>query len=208
MYQMNNQSKEKVWKDEAGNSIPVSHIKPVEKVNEKITANVAKEALKVSDALAKLKATFASNVEQAFNAFLKDYKGVKPDFKGNITVFNFDRSIKIERRCSEAIHFDDLTIAAAKAKLEDFLKDGISAKDEVIKQMVLDAFSTARGKLDVKKILGLKRYADRIKDDRYAEAMTLIDQAIRRPESAIYFRVWIKNDQGQFEAIPLALADV
>jgi hypothetical protein len=208
MYQVKNQLTSKVWQDEAGNSIPLTHIKPVEKINEKVTVKVATQAIKVSEQLSKLKALIAALVMEAFNAFLKQYNGSKEAHKGNITVYNFDRSIKVEMRVSDAIQFDDLTIMAAKAKLESFLRDGITAKDDVIKEMVLEAFSTARGKLDVKKILGLKRYADRINDDRYAEAMKLIDQAIRRPDSATYYRVWIKNEAGEYEAIPLALADV
>jgi hypothetical protein len=208
MYQFNNQQKSKVWTDEAGNSIPATHIKSIEKVNEKITASIACQAIKVSQQLAKFKENCEKLVEQAFTAFKKHYQGSKQDFKGNITIFNFDRTIKVEVRVSDAIQFDDLTIMEAKAQLEAFLNDGISAKDAVIKQMVLEAFSTARGKLDVKKILALKRYADRIKDERYEKAMSLIDQAIRRPDSATYYRVWVKAPQGHYEAIPLALADV
>lgn len=202
------QTKEKVWKDEAGNNIPSTHIKPVERVNEKVTGAILLKAIKVSEQLAQLKSFIADKVDEAFEAFRKSYEGRKEDFKGNITIFNFDRSIKIEVRVTDAIQFDDLTISAAKAKLDEFLRDGIQAKESVIKEMVLDAFSTARGKLDVKKILGLKRYSDRIKDVRYSEAMSLIDQAIRRPQSATYYRVWVKTNQGQYEAVPLALSDV
>jgi hypothetical protein len=208
MFEFTSQLKEKIWKDEAGNSVPVTHIKAHEKVNEKVTAIIAKESIKVSAQLSRLREHIAKLVEEAFEAFRKTYEGKKETFKGNITIFNFDRSIKVEVRVTDAIQFDDLTINAAKQKLDEFLRDGITAKDSVIKEMVLEAFSTARGKLDVKKILGLKRYADRIKDDRYAQAMSLIDQAIRRPQSATYYRVWIKSSQGHYEAVPLALADV
>lgn len=208
MYNFKNQSKEKVWKDEQDNSIPSTHIKPHEKVNERVTASIATKAIKTSEALKQLRAHIEKLVDEAFEAFRKSYEGKKETFKGNITIFNFDRSIKVEVRVTDAIQFDDMTIRAAKEKLDDFLKDGISAKDAVIKEMVLDAFSTARGKLDVKKILGLKKYADRIKDDRYEAAMSLIDQAIRRPNSATYFRVWVRATQGHYEAIPLALSDV
>jgi hypothetical protein len=208
MLKMNNQSKQKIWIDEAGTSIPISHIKKHEKVHEKITASLAAHAMKVSDSLAKLKEEFSEKIEAAFKAFIDEQKTIKDTHKGNITVYNFDRSVKIERRNSEPIQFDDMTIQAAKEKLEEFLKDGITAKDQVIKDMVLEAFSTARGKLDVKKILGLKRHADRIKDQRYHEAMKLIDQAIRRPDSATYYRVWIKNERGEYQSIPLDLAAV
>jgi hypothetical protein len=208
MKSFNIQTKERVWQDESGVKIPSTHIKPLEKINEQVTGNIANRAIKVSESLAQFKAYISAQVEKAFEAFRKSYEGKKEDFKGNITIFNFDRSIKVEVRVTDAIQFDDMTIAAAKAKLDEFLRDGIETSDAVIKEMVLDAFSTARGKLDVKKILGLKRYADRIKDARYSEAMSLIDQAIRRPNSATYYRVWVKTSQGHYEAIPLALSDV
>jgi hypothetical protein len=202
------QLKSKAWKDETGNTIPSTHIKSVEKINEKVTVAIATHAVKVSEHLTKFRANCEKLMDEAFNAFIKQYDGKKENHKGNITLFNFDRSIKIEMRVSEAIQFDDLLINEAKAKLEDFLRDSITAKDAFIKDLVLEAFSTARGKLDVKKILGLKRHADRIKDDRYAAAMKLIDQAIRRPDSATYYRVWIRDEAGKYQAIPLALADV
>lgn len=202
------QLKEKIWKDEAGNTIPISHVKTVEKINERVTITIATKALKVSEAIAKLKEDIEQLTEQAFEAFRKEYKGKKEDHKGNISIFSFDRSIKIVVRVSEAIRFDDQTINLAKERLTEFLRDGISAKDTVIKDMVLDAFNTAGGKLDVKKIFGLKRYASRIEDSRYAEAMKLIDEAIRRPDSATYYQVWIRNSRGEYDAVALSLADV
>lgn len=206
--QVKSQLKSKIWTDEAGNTIPVSYVKPVEKVNERVTVTIATKALKVSQALSGLKAEIEQLTEQAFEAFRQEYKGKKQDHKGNISIFSFDRSIKIVVRVSEAIKFDDQTIYQAKEKLTDFLRDGISAKDNIIKEMVLDAFSTAGGRLDVKKIFGLKRYASRIDDKRYAEAMRLIDEAIRRPDSATYYQVWLRNSKGEYDGIPLALADV
>jgi hypothetical protein len=202
------QLKNKVWTDEAGNNIPLTHVKPVEKVNERVTVTIATKALKINEALNSFKAEVEKLTEQAFDAFRIEYKGKKQEHKGNISIFSFDRSIKVVVRVSEAIKFDDQTINQAKEKLIDFLKDGISAKDTVIKDMVLDAFNTAGGKLDVKKIFGLKRYASRISDSRYAEAMKLIDEAIRRPDSATYYQVWLRNAKGVYDAVPLALADV
>jgi hypothetical protein len=73
--------------------------------------------------------------------------------------------------------------------------------------MVMHAFETTRGKMDVKKILALKRYADRISDTRYSEAMKLIDEAIRRPSTATYYKVIVKNEHGQFVYVPLNLID-
>lgn len=196
------------WQDEAGNNILFSQLKKVEKVNEKITYNVAKAALKANEQLKKLKVFIASSVKEAIEAFHDEYTGKRTDFKGNYTIYNFNQTIKVEVSVSKPIKFDDLTIQRAKSLLDEFLKDGISGKNAAIKDMVLSAFETTRGKMDVKKIMGLKRYADRVKDAKYTEAMQLIDTAIRRPDTATYYRVWVKNNKGQFENIALSLADV
>lgn len=197
-----------IWTDEAGKTIPFSSVKKSEKVYEKITYDIAKAALKVHKQLKGLKGYIGMCVNKAIEAFHKDYSGKKTKFKGNYTIRNFNDTIKVEVSVSNPIQFDDLTIQKAKETLKDFLKDGIHAKDQTIKDMVLDAFETSRGKLDVDKIMSLKRYSDRIKDARWRKAMVLIDQAIRRPASATYFRVWVKDESGKYHNIPLALANV
>jgi hypothetical protein len=196
------------WIDESGRVIPFNALKNAEKVNEVVTYDAAIAAAKVSTALRALKVKIGVLLNKAINAFHADYKGKRTEFKGNYTIKNFNDTIKLEVSISNPIQFDDMTIQKARDTLKEFLNDGISAKDATIKEMVLDAFETSRGRLDVKKILALKRYSDRINDSRWKKAMSLIDSAIRRPATAIYYRVWVKNDQGKYESIPLNIADV
>lgn len=196
------------WVDEAGHSIPWTHIKQVEKVNEAFTFFIAQKALKVSAQLKQFKADVIGSVDTMVAAFHDQYEGKKKVFKGNYTLFNFDRSIKIEVHVGTPIKFDDMLIQKAKSVLDDFLKEGISAKHSFIKEMVLSAFETSRGQMDVKKIMALKKYSDRITDKRYTEAMRLIDSAIRKPKSETYYQVWIMNGSGKYENVPLALKDV
>lgn len=198
------------WVDEAGNHVMYNDLKKSEKVNEKITGAIAKAALKTSRQIAKLKSQIIKMVDEAVDAFHKEYTGKKtPDqFKGTYTIFNFDRSIKVEVKATQPIQFDDLTINQAKEVLKAFLDEGVSAKKAAVKEMCMDAFNTSGGRLDVKKVLGLKRYAERINDKQYNKAMALIDAAIRRPATAKYYRVWVKNGEGKYINIPLAIADV
>lgn len=200
--------KEQFWNDEAGNKVATSILKTSEKAYEKLTFDVAKNALKVSKQLSKLKQQMAVAMDKAIEAFKADYSGKKTEFKGNYTIQNFDGSIRFCISVSNPIKFDDLTIDAARTQLQEFLKDGISAKDDAIKQMILDAFETSRGKLDVKKILSLQRYADRIPDQRYQDAMQLIQSAIRRPATCTYYQIYVRNEQGKYDSIPLSLSDV
>jgi len=196
------------WKDEAGNLIPFTLLKKSEKENENIMYIVAREALRVHNSLLKLKQFIAAKVEQAKRVFHAEYKGKKTEFKGNYTFYNFDMSLKLEVKVGKPVKFDDLYITRAKSLLDDFLKEGVTAKDEAIKDMIMDAFETSRGKMDTKKILGLSRYADRIKDKRYKEAMGLIQQAIRRPDTATYYSVYVRNDKGKYDLIKLSLSDI
>lgn len=196
------------WQDEAGNNITWDQLKKSEKVNETITYNIAKAALKANEQLKKLKQFIITSMQKAIDAFHADYTGKRTAFKGNYTIYNFDQSIKVVVHVTNPIRFDDLHIQRAKDLLDEFLKEGISAKNSYIKDMVLSAFETRRGQMDVKKILALQRYADRIDDTRYKEAMQLITQAIRRPDSATYYQVWVKDDAGKYQAIALSLSDV
>lgn len=196
------------WQDEAGNYVEYSQLKPVEKVNENSTYKIAVAAYKASSMLSKLKHLIVDEVAIMIAAFHNQYSGKKTAFKGNYTIFNFNQSVKVEISVSQPIKFDDLLIQQAKAKLDEFLNEGITTKKAAVKTMLMDAFETSRGKLDVKKILGLKRHADRINDEKYNEAMQMIDLAIRRPSTATYYRVAVRNDKGQYEYIKLALADL
>lgn len=196
------------WIDEAGNRVAYSSIKKSEKVFEAVTAKIAQKAIKASLTLQALKAFIDANIQIAIAAFHKDYKGKRKEFKGNYTITNFNQTLKVEISVNKPVKFDDLLIQEAKSQLMEFLKDGVSAKHEAIKDMVIDAFETTRGKMDVKKILSLQRYQSRINDKRYTRAMELIAQAQRRPDTAVYYRVSVKDEQNKWKVIPLSLSDV
>lgn len=201
-------TKNPFWTDEAGNQVPLSEITKKEKVIENVTYKIAKEAVKVNAQLVKFKEHIEGLVDTAIEAIRQNYNGKKTVFKGNYTLYNFDRSIKVCVKVSQPIKFDEVTIEQARQLLREFLEDGLSAKNMFIKQMVLDAFETRRGQMDTKRVMGLQRYADRIKDERYAKAMQLINESIRRPESATYYQVWVRNDKGKYVSIDLDLARI
>ena len=128
--------------------------------------------------------------------------------KGNFTFFNFDGSIKIEVQVNEMITFDTILIEKAKQKLMELVGESISEDKEFIKELVMSAFQTSRGQLDTKRVMGLKKHAKRIKDERYHDAMALIDESVRRPSSKTYFRVWLRAAQGDYESIDLNFSSI
>lgn len=202
-------TKDPVWQDETGMSIPVNRVTKAERLTERKTAQIVKKALDLNKRLTDFKRFIKETAKEIYNAHLKENGGKeKTDYKGNFTFYNFDRSVKVEVNVSEPIEFDDIHIQLAQEKLQEFLENNINADNEFIKQLVLDAFKTRRGKLDTKRVLNLTRYVDKVKDPLFKEAVELINKSIRRRPSRLYFRVFVKDDNGSYQNIDLNLSSV
>lgn len=197
----------KIWSDESGMQIPSSRTTKLERLMERKSGKLLKEAVKVNKQLSVLKEQVQEVCQEVYDLFMEEHNNNK-DRKGNFTWYNFDRSIKIQSRVSERIEFDDLSIIACKDKLDDFLSANVESKDEFIKQLVLDAFETSRGKLDAKKVMSLLKYKSRIKTPLFQEALELLESGIRRPDSKTYFQIWAKDSSGEYQNIDLNFSSI
>lgn len=199
-------SKDKFWVDENGVSIPYNRTTKAERKTERYSGSLLKRAVSLNTQLTEFKEQVAHMCEEISKAVTDQLKSGKPH-KGNFTFFNFDRSIKISVNVSERIDFDDITIAAAKEKLDSFLNEKLQG-DHMVKQLVMDAFAKSGGKLDAKKVMSLLRYRERVNDPRFSEALDLIEKSIRRPKSKEYFRIWAKDESGEYQYIDLNFSSI
>jgi hypothetical protein len=200
---------DKIWADESGQHIPFDRIKQNERLNERQIAGLAKAALKLHKSLSAFKEEAFEIAQKLYDAFVESNGGKAPGKgKGNITLYNFDRSLKVEVSVHEQIVFDEGFIQLAKTKIDEILEDGLSGAKDFVKPLVMDAFSRSGGQLDTKRVLALRKYEDRIRDPRYAEAMKHINNAIRRPSSRQYFRVWAKDAKGDYKDIQLNFSSI
>jgi tRNA nucleotidyltransferase/poly(A) polymerase len=196
----------KTWVDENGIAVPLARITDLEKLREARAAKIIKAALDLEARLSAFRKEIEDANTEVYEAALMEAGAEPEDFKGNHTWYSFDRSVKVEARRSERIEFDDALITAAKQKLDAFIRKGTNAVNEMIRQLIMDAFATARGQMDVKKVLGLVRYRTRIGRDEHPdfhEAIDLIEQAIRRPDSRVYYRVYRRAEDGEYVIVNL-----
>lgn len=200
-------SKDKLWKDETGFALPYNRLTPVEKLQERYATSLINKAIGMNAKLTAFKESIKEMCQEVYDKFMEENNNTKPS-KGNFTWFNFDRSIKIEVSVSDRIDFDDLTIAACKDKLHEFLEENVESKDAFIKQLVLDSFETSRGKLDAKKVMSLLKYKNKIKHPLFTEAMDLLNQSIRKPDSKTYFRIWLKDKDGKYQNVDLNFSSI
>lgn len=193
------------WIDESGVKIPYNRTTRLERLKENKIYSLYRKSKRIEESLMKFKAEIESIVEEIIEA-AREANDVKLNGKGNFTFFNFDRSLKVEVSVNELIRFDDLTLESAKEVLIGLVRNNIQG-DDFILSLVEDAFQTSRGRLDTRKILGLKKHTQRIKDKQiraeWEKAMTLIDQAITRPESKTYYRIWAKDQTGEYQNVEL-----
>ncbi len=200
---------DQLWLDETGTRIPYNRVKPYERLNERKLAVLAKSAIDLNIRLKAFKSTLKETAEELYRAFLEDNNGRPPGKgKGGITLFNFDRSIKVEVDVNDNIVLDEAFISLAKEEFDHLLNDAIGDAKEWFKPILMDAFETSGGRLDYKKVLNLKRYKDRITDPRFHKAMDFIDKAIRKPSSTEYFRVWIRDNTGKYTDVQLNFSKI
>ncbi len=203
----NQTAKMESWNDEAGTRIPYNRTTKSERLMERKSWQLLKEAERISRIVASFKTLVKEASEEVYALYMSEKNIGKPQ-KGNFTWYNFDRSIKIEVSINERITFDDLTITATREKLDQFLEANIESKVDFVKDLVNEAFKTSRGQLDPKKVLGLTRYRSKINDVTFHEALNLIESAVRRPESKTYYRVWSKDEEGKYQAVELNFSNI
>lgn len=199
-----------MWRDESGVAIPYNRTTKTERLMERSTGRIIKEARAAHTRLASLKTLIAKLTAEAYVAFMseKNINSKKPP-KGNFTMYNFDRSIKVEVNVNEPIVFDDMGVAAAKEKFDEFLDTNINTTNHYIKEMVLDAFRTNRSrKLDTKKIMDLIRYEHKINIPLFTEATQLLKQSIRHPHTKTYYKVYERLEDGSYKHVELNFASL
>lgn len=198
-----------MWINEDKQEIPYNRTTKFERQSEIQTARIAKKALDINQSLEDFKTYIAKAAEDLYQLHLEENNGKAPGKgRGGITIFSFDRSLKIQLKVQDSISFDEMTLNLAKAKLDEVLEDGLQGAKDFVKPILMDAFETTNGNLDTKRVLGLRRYEAQVKDLRYAEAMLLISKAIRKPKSKDYYTVWVLNLKGEYEIVQLNFSNI
>lgn len=200
-------SSDKMWEDEKGIQVPYSRVDSLERLQERSAGTLHTHAVRLHQTLSDLKLQMREMSQEIFARTMAKHDVAKPT-KGNFTWFNFDRSIKIEVNVNENIAFDDALILACQSKLNEFLDQELSDKQEYFRSLINDAFSKSRGGLDAKKVLGLLKHRSKIKSKLFQEALNLLEQSIRRPDSRTYYRISERMEDGKYKIIDLNFSSI
>jgi len=206
---MNQKLSSPEWVDESGRKIPTKYITKAQKLREVSASKIVSKALSIQKLLEEFKDVIRKLSEDVLQKQMIAYGAGNREHKGNFTWYNFDRSIRIEVSVNDRIDFDDIAIKAAKEALDNFINESLDEKTLFLKELVTDAFSTSRGKLDSKKVLSLTKYQDKIEHPEFQRALACIRDGIRKPDSKTYYKIYVKNYvTNEYEYIDLNFSSI
>lgn len=201
-------SKDAMWEDESGIRIPYSRITKTERLIERTVAKIHKAWSIEHERLLKLKAMVSELCETCYQADMQS-KGVDPaSKKGSYTMYCFNRNIKVERSVHGNPTYDEATIKAAKIKFDQYMEENVTSKEDFTKDMITEAFESRNGQLDKAKINRLISYKNRSKIKLFQDACDLLSTAARYASSSVYYRVWVKDEDGKYNNIDIQFSSL
>ena len=192
--------------DRKGNLIKKELVKPIDKDRDKLVKAIVKEATKVSGTIATFKADAMTKVADFVDRSAAEYGAKSGGSKGNMQLYTYDGSHRVEIAVSENKAFDE-RLQVAKSLIDDCIRDWMKGSNKNIQALVQDAFRVDKqGKVSVERIMGLRRLD--IEDDRWENAMNAIADSLQITGSKRYIRVYQRNKDGSgYEPIPLDAAN-
>lgn len=199
----NHTPKDKVWINAEGESVPVKFVPAEDKLKEAYAMKIHKVALGVEASLAALY-LIMNDATQAIVAKVKEQFEIKQKkYKGNITWYNFNRSIKVEAEMNDIVKWDEALMTEALSLLNQYLDSHLSDTDVLVKDLINKAFSNTKGMIDTGKVMQLLKYEERIRSEKFKKACSLIRQAQSIDKTKLYMRIWEKQTDGSYRNINL-----
>ena len=204
---MNTLNRDEFMKNGVGHLVPISMVEEIDKLRNDVVRNLFGDAEKLQDAMIQFKKKAYSEVAAFVALSAAEYGKEYGGKKGNLKFCSYDHSLMIQVQISEHMTCDERLQVAKEiidGCFERWTKDG---KDE-IKTVINEAFTVNKeGHINIRQILGLRRYA--IKDPDWLKAMEMISDSLQVSGSKSYFRVYKRTGpEGKYVNIPLDFASL
>lgn len=193
--------------DAKGYLVPESMIKPIDLERDSLVRELTEKAKTVSGVMRGLKTRVFDDINAFVELSAERYGVTRGGKKGNLTLYSFDGSLKIQVAIAERLAFDE-GLVAAKALIDECITDWSQGSRDEIKVLVQAAFQTDKeGKINTGRVLALRRLE--IKDARWLSAMDAIGESLHSLSSKEYVRFYERiGDSDQYRPISLDMAAV
>ena len=190
--------------DARGNEVPANYLLKSDRLAERNAVRVANKAMAIQEQLKELKTLIQEATDDVFQQKLADKKvQLRKERKGGYSWHSFDGSIKVEASVSDIFSFDDALMGAAKESFDEFVNNSIEDKNHPIRLMIQEAFASNRRGYDPKKLFALLKYREKVKDSDFLKALDLLQDAMKVTSTKRYYRVYTRNNEGEYLPINL-----
>ena len=200
------QQEEKFMKDSKGRLCPIESIKPIDIERNALVEFVINDAEGLQSIIREWQRRTVDNIRAFVELSAEQYSVKWGGQKGNITLLSYDGEKKIFLAVTDYIDLDE-RIEIAKQLIDECIEEWSQGSRPEIVTIVSHAFNTENGKLNVKRILELRKY--NITDNRWKRAMDAISESVVVSSTKQYIRLY-KRDKltGKFEPISLDGANI
>lgn len=192
--------------DPQGRLVPKNKVKPVDRDRDDLVRELVKKARDVHTTLSAFKVDAMDAVKGFVARSAEEYGVEMGGAKGNVTLTSYDGAFKVQIWVNDYVTFDE-RLQVAKELIDNCIRRWSKGSRSEIKVLVEDAFKVDKqGKVDTKRILGLRRLD--ITDDEWQRAMEAISDSVTVAVSKEYIRLYQRDDEGAYHQLALDIAAV
>jgi hypothetical protein len=203
------------WIQEDGSIVEKKRLFPYEIKSERYASKIFNASVKIEELLTSLSALIDTGMVDVQTAYLKQKSKIKKDKEigdhvdGGFTFYSFDKKVKVERIVVSLIDYDPAMLLESKNFFMEYLKEfGEDPEILILGNLIISAYSTKRGKLDVKKLDTLLSYKTKIDNEKFGKAIELLEQARRESKTKKYYNVYFKDSEGKYQQVNLRISGV
>ena len=194
------------WKNARGDLVPESRVTDIDKLRDQVVRDMCVMAKERSVGLRDFKLNTMQEVAALVTTSMEQYGVKQGGDKGNVTLYSYDGSFKVQRQMADHLIFGE-QLQAAKELIDRCVIRWAQGADDNIKALVTHAFQTDKeGKINTGRVLGLRQL--KISDPDWLMAMQAITDSIKVASTKPYIRFYERNAEGGYDPINLDLAAV
>lgn len=195
----------KYLEDAQGRLVPVESIKPVDLARDALVSEIFAAAQAVRAALREFRTRAMADILAFADLSAEKYGQVRGGRKGNITLTSFDGETRVALAHGDLLAFDE-RLGAAKALIDECLSEWTEDSRHEVRALISDAFSVDKaGRINTARVLGLRRL--KFEDPRWLAAMEAIADSLTVAATRSYIRVYKRDSAGDYQQVPLDLAN-
>jgi hypothetical protein len=170
-----------------------------------LTETIVEDAVKVSALLAIHRNRWEGLLEE-FTDYLRQYSHREGDWKGNLTLYNEAKTMKLEYSIQQLGDYDARANEGAQLIIE-YIEAAFAGND--VLKMVTSLLQPKSGKFDRDNILRLLKMEDDFIDERWKRGLQLLRESYTSKGTKAYIRAYQRpNEKAQWETVSLSIANV